>query len=526
VTEQHADKPSSENKQTGRAIPWERSADKRAEDELSLVTVRDVSKTFGSTRALRNVSLKVEPGQSHGLVGRNGAGKSTLVSILTGLTGPDTGEVRFQNSPAPSLADRKSWRRLVACVYQRSTIVPSLSVAENLFLSRLSVKAGFINWPTLRGRAQDLLADWQLDIPVTTIAEKLTVEQRQLVEIARALSAGAKLIILDEPTAELDNRGISRLFGHMKRLHERGITFVYISHHLQELYEVCSTVTVLRDGAATMTAHVSQVSEDQLVSAMVGSEIVGAGVPSAALKRSSRPNVLRVEHATLTDVFMDINLSVSKSEIVGLAGLAGSGKASFGDALAGLVALDSGSISIEDRPVTIKNPLHAIKCGIGYVPEDRHARGLVPHLSVAENLTLSVMGQMGHLGYISQRKREAMATKMIKSAQIVAASPSQSVSGLSGGNQQKVVIGRALMSDPKVLVLLHPTTGVDIASKQAIAAILVKATSDGVGILIISDEYDELINCDRIMIMFRGSITKEFGPDHNERDVVAAMEGI
>ncbi|MGH3377792.1 MAG: sugar ABC transporter ATP-binding protein, partial [Actinoallomurus sp.] len=350
------------------------------------MATRAVSKRFGVTVALDEVSLAVAGGQVHGLVGRNGAGKSTLVSVLTGLVAPDAGTVEFAGEPAPPQADREAWRSRVACVYQKSTVIPSLSVAENLFLNRQG--DGLISWGALRRRARDLLDAWEVDVDVRVPAERLGVEQRQLVEIARALSHGSRFIVLDEPTAQLDGSAIERLFARMRSLRESGVTFLFISHHLDEVYEVCDTVTVLRDARHIVTSPVAELDKTALVAAMTG-EATSLIEPSERPAPTEGTPALQVSGLGLPGVFTDVSLTVAPGEVVGLAGSGGSGKMAVGEVVVGLRRAAYGTVEIggvRPRPGSVPA---ALRAGAGFVPQDRHREGLVPELSIAENTTLT-----------------------------------------------------------------------------------------------------------------------------------------
>src|SRR5712691_11972721 len=326
-----------------------RGADRR----LPVGEALDVSKTFGETRALIDVYLKVVSGECHGLVGRNGAGKSTLVTLLTGLTRPDRGSIRLGGQPAPSLADRGAWLAKVACVYQKSMVVPPLTVAENVFLNRPTNRRGspLVDWTEMRERAHAVMLEWGFDLDVDRQAATLTVEQRQIVEIARALSIGARFLILDEPTASLEKAAIERLFERVRRLKGSGVGILYISHHLEEIYEVCDRVTVLRDGVRVLSAPVGEIKQDRLIEAMVGVAPQQATEIAAPLRviASARPR-LEISHlhvpATLGPV-QDVSFSVSPGECVGLVGLQGSGSATVADAVVGLVKPVSGEIRLD-----------------------------------------------------------------------------------------------------------------------------------------------------------------------------------
>jgi simple sugar transport system ATP-binding protein len=486
-----------------------------------------VSKRFGASQALNDVSVVIPAGDSRALVGRNGAGKSTLVGVLTGLLAPDAGGVRLAGQDAPGLADRRAWRERVACVYQRSTVIPTLTVAENLFLNAQPTAGGWIAWAALRRKAQRVLEDWGLEVDVDLDAERLSVEQRQIVEIARALLQGTRFIILDEPTAQLEAREVARLFDRITRLQEGGVTFLYISHHLEEIYEVCRSVTVLRDGAVVANAPLDQMPKDRVVAAMVGDALRGQG----GRRRHGRPataaeRMLEVRGLSIPGGAENLNFHVASGETVGLAGLAGSGKEEVGDAIAGLVTPSAGEIRVAGTLLRPGQVADARRKGVGYVPRDRHRRGMVPQLSLAENLTLTITERLGRLGIVWPAERDREAARIVKSLEIVAASTEQSIAELSGGNQQKAVMGRALASEPKVLVVLHPMQGVDIASKEALFAILEQSRAAGMAVLMISDDLDELVACDRILVIFRGRLVAEFGADWRDHELVAAIEGV
>ncbi len=489
------------------------------------MSARAVGKRFGVTVALDAVSLEVADGDVHALVGRNGAGKSTLVSVLTGLEAPDSGSVKFGGEPAPPVADREAWRGRVACVYQRSTVIPSLSVAENLFLNRQG--SGLISWGALRRRARELLDTWEVDVDVRVPAERLTVEQRQLVEIARALSHGSRLIILDEPTAQLDGNAIERLFARMRGLRESGVTFLFISHHLDEVYEVCDTVTVLRDARHIVTEPVAELDQPSLVAAMTGeaTSLIDAGPARPAPPETDVP-ALRVAGLGLPGLFEDVSFAVETGEVVGLAGAGGSGKMAVGECVVGLRRAAYGTVELGGRRPRPGSVPDALRAGVGFVPQDRHREGLVPDLSIAENTTLTVPAKLGRLGLIRTRRRDALGAEAIEALAIKAAGPEQPVSALSGGNQQKVVMARALANDPRALVLMQPTAGVDVRAKETLIGAASSAASSGAGVLVISDDLEDLRPCDRVIVLFKGAIVAEMPSGWHDHDLIAAMEGI
>lgn len=489
-----------------------------------VVTATGLSKTFGATRALHEVDIAVQPGEIRALVGRNGAGKSTLVSLLTGMVTPDAGSVSFSGVPAPAV--RELWKSKVACVYQHSKIVPTLSCAENLFLAENAKGRRLISWRRMREEGRAILSHWGLDVDVEAPAGTLEVGQRQSLEIARALAAGSRFVILDEPTAKLDAREADRLFARLRVLASKGVGILFISHHLDEIFELCSTVTVLRDGRRTMDQAVEGLTTSGLVEAMVG-----AAAPS--LRRPHRvvpgdvaaPVHLDVRGLGLADHFEDVTFQVRARECVGLAGLTGSGKEAIGEALAGMRAIDSGSIELGGTPLPGGDVAAHISAGVGFVPQDRHRDGLVLGMSIAENATMTIPDWLGRLGFVSPGLRNSATAKMITGLDIKAAGPDAPVSSLSGGNQQKVVLARALARRPSALVLVNPTSGVDVGSKASLFSAIRETIEGGTAVVVISDELDELDLCDRVIVVRSHRLVREFSHPWSEREVIAEMEG-
>ena len=486
-------------------------------------------KSFGRTKALQDVSVSIRSGECHALVGRNGAGKSTLVGVLTGLLKPDSGSVRLYGEPAPGLGDRAAWQERVACVYQRSMVVPSLSVGENIFLNRSDGR--LVRWRELRGQARRLLLEWGFDLDVDQPAAELSVEQKQIVEIARAIAIGARFLILDEPTASLESRAIERLFERVGRVRASGVAILYISHHLEEIYEICDWATVLRDGRRVVSAPVQELDRDRLVAAMVGGELAQAAREQVAapveVAGTPRLRLRGVSVQTPLGSAEEVSLDVYAGECVGLFGLRGSGTAEIADAVAGLVKPAAGEIVLEGRPLRPGKVDAALRRGVGYVPEDRHARGFVPTLGVAENLTLPILERLCNWGLVSRARQRASAETLAERLQIVAAGADQQASELSGGNQQKVVVGRALASHPSLLVVVSPTVGVDVASKEALLGVIERARDEGTAVLLVSDDLDELRICTRVLVLRRGRIVKELHDAPWDRhELIAAAEGL
>ncbi|MFH9984762.1 sugar ABC transporter ATP-binding protein [Streptomyces luteogriseus] len=489
-----------------------------------LLEARGVVKRYGPTTALADGRLTVLPGESHALVGRNGAGKSTLVRILTGLQAPDEGTVRFDGEPAPPLTDRDAWRRKVACVYQHPTVVPELTVAENLFINRQPLRRGFISWRRLKSEAAALLETWDVRVDPEARTADLKVEDRQMVEIARALSFGARFIVLDEPTAQLDNREIERLFTRMRSLQDSGVTFLFISHHLQEVYEVCQTVTVLRDARWITTAPVADLPRRALVEAMAGETLAEATERQRATEAAG-PVLLDVRGLRST-AYENVDLTVRRGEVVGLAGSSASGKIELAETFTGLHTPTGGTARLDATPLPFGDVRAALEAGVGFVPRDRHEQGLVFGMSIGDNATLSVLDRLGRFGFVGTDRKRGVAGALIERLDIHAEGPEQPVSDLSGGNAQKVVMARALASDPRLLVLVNPTAGVDVKSKESLLARVDSAREDGTAVLVVSDELDDLRRCDRVLVLFHGRVVAEHRAGWRDHELIASIEGV
>jgi len=486
-----------------------------------------LSKAFGATQALRDVSLKVHPGEVRALVGRNGAGKSTLVSILTGMTQPDSGTIHFSGVAAPPAHARELWQSKVACVYQHPKLIPTLSCAENLFLCGTMSQRKLISWQKIRREAREVLDRWGLDIDAESPASTLTVGQRQLLEIARAVIQGSRFVILDEPTAKLDGREAERLFAHIRTLQSQGVGLLFISHHLDEIFEICQNVTVLRDGQKTLDRPITGLGRPELIEAMVGAARAAAAPTEQSVADGANARVrLDVRGLNCAGCFQDVSFQVRAGECVGLAGLAGSGKEAIGEVLAGLKSSNSGAIVLDEAALPGSDVARHNRAGVGFVPQDRHHDGLVLGMSIAENATMTIPDKLGSAGFISPWKQADFAQQMIGELDIKTSGPTQPVSDLSGGNQQKVVLARALARNPAALVLINPTSGVDVASKTSLFGSIRAVAQRGAAVIVISDELDELDICDRVLVIRSQRLTREFVRPWSGRDLVAEMEGV
>ncbi len=495
-----------------------------------------IYKQFGSTQALRGVDLTLWPGRCLGLVGRNGAGKSTLVSILSGIYPADRGEVRFDGAAAPALGAVGAWRRQIATVFQHSMVVPGLTVAENVFLGQQPRRAGLVDWRQMRDQAAQIMSEWGFSIDVNLACADLTVEQRQIVEIARALASGTRCLLLDEPTAALERAGIERLFARVRQLTANGVAILYISHHLEEVFEICQDAAVIRDGELVLSGATAGLSKDQLVSAMVGPAGVPQVVPEPSRASASSPAggapCLVVDHVSSGSPggrVTDVSLEVRPGERVGVTGLLSAGVATLARIVAGAAPYEAGRVLVAGTELTAGRRDLNLKAGVGYIPEDRQAEGFVAALSVAENATMTITDWLARVaGFLRPSARAAAAAPLARRLSIVSAGLGQISGELSGGNQQKVTVARALARKPRLIVAITPTRGVDVASKSLLLAELARVTDEtGAALLLASDELDDLVICDRVIVLVRGERFTEFTePPFDREALIAAGEGM
>ncbi|MDE3026827.1 MAG: sugar ABC transporter ATP-binding protein [Paracoccaceae bacterium] len=486
-----------------------------------IVEMRGISKTFGSTRALRGVDFSVLPGEVHALLGRNGAGKSTLVSALSGLTPADSGTIRIANTQLE--ANGQSYaariRGDIAHVQQTPQLFNLLTVAENLFLENPAVRNGFgmVSHARMLERTKDLLDRWKMNIQPEALAGELGAGTRQILEIMKALGRGVPVMILDEPTAALSNADIRLLFEQIKLLKAAGVSFVYISHHLDEIFEVADTVTILRDGQVVKAREpVRNLDVEMIADLMMGEKTHRSTREDYT---QSAPALLRAEGVQVdASANKPINIEVRPGEIVALAGPVGSGKEDLAMVLAGQQVPLAGRVTSPagDLPT------------IGLVPTDRHASGYVGILGVRENVAIGGLDKLSNgLGFVNRAKEASHVGKLAKQTNVIASSLEQAVSQLSGGNQQKVVFARALCRDPEVVVALSPTRGVDVGAKEQLYALLRDLAKKGLGIVVVSDEEDEIAQlANRVVIVFEGQIVDELVGDYSMKDLILRMEGV
>ncbi len=488
-----------------------------------VIALRRIAKSFGATRAVDGVDLDIYPGEVHGLVGENGAGKSTLMRILAGFFADYDGAITIGGCEVDIASPAQARHEGIALVHQELSLLPELTVAENIFLGREppGLLPGFVSFASMTRQARTVLAECDVVVEPSTRVDHLSIAERQLVEIVKGVSASPRVLILDEPTSSLTITEVRELFAIVRRLAGRGTAIVYISHKLDEIFAVTDRVTVLRDGQKVASAPTDQWTESALVRAMVGRDL------SALFPHTpATPGPLRLEVRNLVrhGAFGPVSFSLRSGEIVGLYGIIGAGRSELAETLFGLTRADSGTIIVDDEAVVIRSAGRALGVGIAMAPEDRHARGLVPMLSVAANLSLSTLGRFTTAGFIDRPAERGAVMNLLRTLLVRAQSPSQEVASLSGGNQQKVVLGRALMPKPRILVLDEPTRGIDVVAKAELHGIIDGLAHEGLAVLLISSELPEILGMsDRILVMRDGLLVGEVPRAEASEERLVAM---
>jgi rhamnose transport system ATP-binding protein len=491
-----------------------------------LLEVRDIEKTFPGVRALSGVSFEVRAGEVHALLGENGAGKSTLIKIISGVYEPDGGSILIGGRETRFSSPEDAKRAGVATIYQELLLFPELTVAENIFLGH-APRAGMgrIDWRAMRARAEALLASLEIDdLAANQVVGALSVGNRQRVEILRALSHDARILIMDEPTAALTESDVTRLFDIVRRLRARGVGIVYISHRLDEIFAIGDRVTVLRDGAYVGARNVADTNASELVQMMVGRRIDNL-FPKTTVPIGAP--VLEARDIVRHPMTKSVSLTVRAGEIVGLAGLVGSGRSELAQTLFGITPAESGEIRLMGEGVTIRSAEGARSKGIAYVPEDRGVQGLVRPMSVLHNFSLAALGALSRAGFIDRGAERRMAAEGVQRFRVKTSSVEEIAGRLSGGNQQKIVLGKWLANNPKLLILDEPTRGIDVGAKAEIHRLMSELAGAGVAILMISSELPEVLGMsDRVLVMREGRFVAEFDRAHATSETVgAAMMG-
>lgn len=471
-----------------------------------LIEMRSIRKAFGANIVLNGVDFEVLPGEVHALMGENGAGKSTLIKVLTGIYERDGGTIVVNGREVHYRHPKEAERDGIVVIHQELNVIPTLTVAENIFLGREPKigRTGVIRYKEMEQQAAAYLRRLGMDLDPRELAGRLSVGKQQMIEIARAISTNAKCLIMDEPTAALTEREIQALFSVIRTLKQQGVAIVYISHRMEEIFTICDRISVLRDGQFIGTKRVKETNFDEIVQMMVGRQI-GERFPKRRVTIGEER--LRVEQLTKKGLFENVSFSVRAGEVLGVAGLMGSGRTEIMEAIFGARPFDGGDIYIDGRPVRIRSPRQAVEHGIAMITEDRKQKGLILEMSVHENLTLPKLEQLATAGFIQSSKERDVVLTYIHLLNIKASSPDLPVKALSGGNQQKVVFGKWLAMNPRILILDEPTRGVDVGAKKEIYDIINELAAQGVAIVMVSSELPEVLGMsDRVMVIHEGKV--------------------
>lgn len=493
-----------------------------------LLQAKGLTKVFPSTVALSNVDFTLHAGDVHVLVGENGAGKSTLIKLITGVHRKDAGTILLEGKEIDPHSPRHAQELGISTVYQEVNLIPTMSVAENIFLGRQPKRYGMINTRAINRQAKQLLQDFGLDIDVTRNLSAYSVAIQQVVAIVRGVQLSAKILILDEPTSSLDRNEVDMLFSVIRSLKQRGIGIILITHFLDQVFEIGDRITVLRNGRKVGEHRVSELSRVQLITEMLGKELkaeLGDREAEKRVDRSAQEPFLEVRNYARQDMVKPFDLKIRRGEIVGLAGLLGSGRTEIAHLLFGIEQNDSGEAFVNGKQVNIMSPRKAIRLGFGLCPEDRKVEGLIGDLSVRENIILALQAKMGWFDYLPRQKQNQLADEMIAALGIVTPSAEKPVKELSGGNQQKVILARWLVSNPDLLILDEPTRGIDVGAHAEIIQIVKRLAKEGKAMLVISSELAEIVDYSHRVVVLRDrqKLRELEGDEINENTIMQAI---
>ena len=467
--------------------------------------MKGINKSFAGNPVLKNAEFNLADGEIHALVGENGAGKSTLMKILTGVYTRDSGEVLVDGNPVNFSHPKEAEAAGIIFIYQEINAMPDLSVTENMFIGReVHKRFGVLDEAEMGRQAEDILQRLGVKIPVKKAMGNLSIGQQQMVEIAKALLVNAKVLILDEPTAAMTLEETKTLFRVLKELKKKGVSSIYISHRMEEIFEICDRVTVLRDGQFIGTQQIGETDMNSLIKMMIGREI---GERFPVRHCSIGETVLQIDNFTRSGTFQDVSFSVRAGEVLGVSGLMGAGRTEIMQAIFGYLPHDSGSIRIMGKEVAIRSPEQAKKLGIGFITEDRKTEGLMLEDSIQTNIGLPNLERISNRGVLDAKKDDEMAQSAIHDLRIRCSGPAEACENLSGGNQQKVVFGKWIFIDPKILILDEPTRGVDVGAKKEIYNVINRLAEKGVAIVMVSSELPEILGMsDRVMVVHEGKV--------------------
>ncbi len=470
------------------------------------IEMRGINKSFGSNQVLKDAGFVLKDGEVHALMGENGAGKSTLMKILTGVYTKDAGTIIVDGQEVNYKNPQEAEKAGIVFIYQELNVLFDLTVEENLFMGKEITKGfGICDKKAMRQKAQDVMDRMGVHIPIDAVMSDLSVGQQQMVEICKALMVDAKVLIMDEPTAALTESETQVLFEVMRSLSAKGVSIVYISHRMEEIFEMCERITILRDGQYVDTKYIKDINMDDVVQMMIGREI-GERYPQRNAKIGEE--VIRVENLSSGKKFHDVNFAVKAGEVLGVAGLMGAGRTEIMQAVFGNLPIDNGKVFIDGKEVSIKNPRQAIANGIGFITEDRKTEGLLLEKSIAENIEIANLGKVSDKGVLNPKKQAEIVKRGIEEFRVRCFGPQHECNNLSGGNQQKVVLAKWIYTDPKILILDEPTRGVDIGAKKEIYNVINDMAAKGVAVIMVSSELPEVLGMsDRIMVVHEGKVT-------------------
>lgn len=483
------------------------------EKSETLLEMKNISKTFPGVRALDNAGIVLKKGEIHALVGENGAGKSTLMNVLLGIHQCDSGEILFQGRPVKYKSPSQALNDGITMIHQESSMMPNMTIADNVWIARedLFRKGPLIDKNAMNKKTRDLFQEvLNIDIDPRKKTKTLTIAQLQLVELCRAVSYNASIIVMDEPTSALTNSEVQLLYKSVRKLSAQGVTIIFISHKLEEIYEICDSITIMRDGRHIRTCAIDEINEKELIELIAGRELTSL-YPKEPVAIGK--TVLKVDHISREGEYKDVSFEVREGEVLGFCGLIGAGRTEIMQTVFGLTQPDSGEIYLDGQKASIKTPAVAIRKGIGLVSEDRLRQGIIGRLSVRFNMTITNIFKYGKGVFVDRRLENQDCDGMIRRMRVKTSGKKQTIAQLSGGNQQKVILGRSLLAKPKVLILDEPTRGIDVGSKSEIYRIINELAKEGMAVLMVSSETPELLGvCDRILVVSGGRIVGEFEP--------------
>jgi ABC-type sugar transport system, ATPase component len=475
-----------------------------------ILSMKQIFKSFPGVKALNNVDFFVKAGEVHSLMGENGAGKSTLIKILTGVYQYDSGEIIYNGNKVRFNNTLDAQKAGISTIYQELNMIPYLSVGENIFLGRYPRHNRTIDWTALYRDAQILLDEMDIKADAKrSICEYGTAIQ-QMVLITRAINLNCKLIVMDEPTSSLDTKEVKHLFSLIENLKKRGISVVFISHRLDEVYAISDRITILKDGTSVGTYMANELTQYELISKMIGRDIENSFEHKRVFDAEQKEYIVEIKDIVSLPMVRKVNIKIKSGEIVGLAGLLGSGRTETAKVLFGYDQPDNGEIFIQGQKVHLKSPNQAIAKGLAFCTENRREEGIIPNMSVKDNITLACLPQLSKFGFIQKKEQDKLVEEYIKNLGIKTPSSTQKIKNLSGGNQQKVILARWMATKPKVIILDEPTRGIDVGAKREVEVLVRKLADNGISVLYISSEISELVrNCDKVYILRDGEVVGE-----------------